>query len=264
MAVSSQPFAGFTPEAIQFLTDLAENNDRGWFPPRKADYERLLKAPLEALCAALADRFAERSIPLQADPRRSPFRIYRDTRFSRDKSPYKTHLGASFPWVGTDRRGGEAGRRGRPCERRLLQLPAGRDVRGGGMWMPEKPRLDALRRAIVETPDRVREALEEPAFVAWFGGVRTHDSLKRIPAGFPAGPPDGRHVPLEGRHLRPPALRRRGLLSGPSGPARRRLRSGAPGVPLSRDAPVAAEAGFSDRMGRRDRWTTACSRCGWW
>ena len=85
MAVAAQPFAGFTPEAIQFLTDLAQNNDRAWFQPRKADYERLLKEPLEALCVALADRLAARNIPLDADPKRSPFRIYRDVRFSRDK-----------------------------------------------------------------------------------------------------------------------------------------------------------------------------------
>jgi uncharacterized protein (DUF2461 family) len=81
------PFS-FSPEAIQFLADLAANNDRAWFQPRKADYERLLKEPLEALVAALAERFAARGIPLQADPKRSIFRIYRDTRFSKDKSPY--------------------------------------------------------------------------------------------------------------------------------------------------------------------------------
>ena len=68
------------------------NNDRAWFQPRKADYERLLKEPMEQLCVALSERFAERGVPLQADPRSSVFRIYRDTRFAKDKSPYKTHL----------------------------------------------------------------------------------------------------------------------------------------------------------------------------
>lgn len=60
---------------------------------------------------------------------------------------------------------------------------------GGGMWMAGKPRLEALRRAIVEEPDRVRDALEDPVFVAWFGGVRTHESFKRIPAGYPPDHP---------------------------------------------------------------------------
>jgi uncharacterized protein (TIGR02453 family) len=189
MAVVPLPFAGFTPQAIEFLTDLAENNERAWFAPRKADYERLLKEPLEALCAALAERFAARGIPLEADPKRSPFRIYRDTRFSRDKSPYKTNLGASFPWVETAGGAGEPVDAGAHANGGYFSFQPGEMYAGGGMWRAEKPRLDALRRAIVETPDRVREAIEEPAFVAWFGGVHTHDALKRIPAGYPQDHP---------------------------------------------------------------------------
>ena len=99
------PFSGFEPDALQFLADLAANNDRSWFKPRKADYERLIKEPLEALCVALADRFDKLRLPLEADPKRSPFRIYRDVRFSKDKSPYKTAQGADFPWE--DSRGDE-------------------------------------------------------------------------------------------------------------------------------------------------------------
>jgi len=189
MADPAQPFAGFTPEAIQFLTDLAENNDRAWFQPRKSDYERLLKEPLEALCTALGERLAARGIPLQADPKRSPFRIYRDTRFSRDKSPYKTHLGASFPWVEAAGAAREPVDAGAHANGGYFNFQPGEMYAGGGMWMAEKPRLDALRRAIVETPDRVREAIDEPGFVAWFGGVRTHESLKRIPAGYPPDHP---------------------------------------------------------------------------
>ena len=100
MAVAAPPFAGFTPEAIQFLADLGQNNDRAWFQPRKAEFERLLKEPFEAMIVALAERLEARGVPMRADPKRSPFRIYRDTRFSKDKSPYKDHLGASFPWLG--------------------------------------------------------------------------------------------------------------------------------------------------------------------
>src|SRR5882672_12081522 len=100
MAVASpSTFTGFSPAAIQFLVDLAANNERSWFQPRKAEFERLLKGPLEALCVALGETFARRGIPLSADPARSPFRIYRDVRFSKDKSPYKTNVGASFAWA---------------------------------------------------------------------------------------------------------------------------------------------------------------------
>jgi len=184
MAIASPPFTGFEPAAIQFLADLAENNDRAWFQPRKAEFERLLKTPLEALVAALAERFAARNIPLQADPRRSVFRIYRDTRFSKDKSPYKTNVGASFPWIEgaapDERAHGNGG---------YFHFQPGEMYLGGGMWMPEKSRLDAFRRAIVDDPDRVRAALEEPGFAAVFGSVRSHEELKRTPPGFRADHP---------------------------------------------------------------------------
>src|SRR6476646_7778391 len=99
MAVDNPGFTGFRPEAIQFLADLTENNSRDWFQPRKAEYERLLKEPLAALCVALDDAFRARGIPLEADPTRSPFRIYRDVRWSKDTSPYKTNVAASTPWA---------------------------------------------------------------------------------------------------------------------------------------------------------------------
>lgn len=81
-------FTGFDPAAIQFLADLAQNNDRAWFQPRKAEFERLLKAPMEAMIEALSASLAAKGVPMLADPKRSPFRIYRDTRFSKDKSPH--------------------------------------------------------------------------------------------------------------------------------------------------------------------------------
>ncbi len=99
-------FPGFSPDAVDFLAELRENNERSWFQPRKAEFDRLLREPMEALVTDLAERLAARGIPLRADPKRSIFRIYRDTRFSKDKSPYKTHVAANFPWVDPDRRRG--------------------------------------------------------------------------------------------------------------------------------------------------------------
>jgi Conserved hypothetical protein (DUF2461) len=93
---------------------------------------------MEALVAALAERFAARKIPLQADPKRSPFRIYRDTRFSKDKAPYKTHVAASFPWIeattAAPTGGGAAG--GAPAAR-VDDSPACRRSAGWG----QRPRL---------------------------------------------------------------------------------------------------------------------------
>ena len=191
MADAASQFKGFSPAAIQFLADLAQNNDRAWFQPRKAEFERLLKAPMEAMITALAVRLEARGVPILADPKRAPFRIYRDTRFSKDKSPYKSHLGATFPWTESTA-GVEAG--GGHDERAhgnggYFHFEPGEMYVGGGSWMSEKARLDALRRAIVGSPDRVREAIEDPAFVAWFGGVHTSTALKRIPPGYPADHP---------------------------------------------------------------------------
>ena len=182
-------FTGFTPEAIQFLADLAQNNDRAWFQPRKADYERLLRDPMAALIEALAERLAARAVPLDADPKRSPFRIYRDTRFSRDKSPYKTGIGASFPWLGQP----GPGDAGSPPTARgsggYFHFQPGEMFVGGGMWMPDKARLAAFRQAVLAEPGRVGAALEDPGFVAWFGAARCHESLRRVPPGFPADHP---------------------------------------------------------------------------
>jgi uncharacterized protein (TIGR02453 family) len=182
-------FRGFSREAIQFLADLAAHNERAWFQPRKADYERLLKQPMEALCSALGERLEARGIPLLADPKRSPFRIYRDTRFSRDKSPYKTHLAANFPWIEVDPATGVRVDEGAHGNGGYFNFEPGEMYVGGGMWMPERSRLEAFRTVARDDPERVRAALEEPAFVAWFGGVRTHEQLKRIPPGYPLDHP---------------------------------------------------------------------------
>ena len=93
------PFEGFRPEAITFLTDLAANNDRAWFTPRKAEYERLVKVPLQALCVALAERFTARSLPLTADPARRELSwtppgpgIYRITVLDAEGTAARTEL----------------------------------------------------------------------------------------------------------------------------------------------------------------------------
>jgi len=146
----SNAFDGFRPEALDFLVELALNNDRSWFGPRKAEYEALLKTPLERLCTALDGEFRARGLPLSADPARSPFRIYRDVRFAKDKSPYKTNVGASFPWTGEG--GGVGG---------YFHLEPGHVFVGGGMWHPAPPRLAAWRAAVSEDPERVHGAIDD-------------------------------------------------------------------------------------------------------
>ena len=170
-------FAGFSRDAIQFLVDLALHNERTWFQPRKGEYERLLKEPLESLCTALGERFEARGMPFRSDPARSPFRIYRDVRFSADKTPYKTHVSASFPWAGE---GGGVGA--------YFHFQPGEMFAGGGMWHPEPAQLAAWRGAVDGDLDSVKAVLDDSAFVSTFGHV-SGDSLKRVPTGFPADHP---------------------------------------------------------------------------
>jgi uncharacterized protein (TIGR02453 family) len=191
VATPASTFTGFRPEAIQFLVDLAANNDRSWFQPRKADYERLLKEPLEQMIAALAERFEARGIPLLADPARSPFRIYRDVRFSKDKSPYKTHLGASFPWLGDAP--DVDGRSHTPLVHSsggYFHLQPGEIYVGGGIWHPDKPWIDAFRRRVADRPDEVRGLTEEKGFKSTFGKLSDDGhSLQRVPQGYAADHP---------------------------------------------------------------------------
>jgi uncharacterized protein (TIGR02453 family) len=176
-------FAGFRPEALQFLADLAENNERAWFQPRKAEFERLVKEPTEALCVALAERFAARGLPLLADPARSPFRIYRDVRFARDKSPYKVAQGAQFPWQGAS-----AGGRTNVGVGGYFHLEPGSIFVGGGMWHPDPVTLAAFREQVDQDPARVLVALEDPGFIDVFGPVGG-DRLQRNPKGYAADHP---------------------------------------------------------------------------
>jgi len=189
-------FAGFQPEALHFLIELALNNDRAWFQPRKAEYERLLKEPLESLCAALGERFEARGIPLRADVR-SPFRIYRDVRFSKDKSPYKTHVSASFPWAPD---GAPAVPRSRSESVHhvggYFHFEPDEGYVGGGMWHPERPLLEAWRTTVATDARRVHAAVDDRAFVKEFGEV-DGDRLMRTPPGYAADHPDAALLKLK-------------------------------------------------------------------
>src|SRR5271165_2042265 len=96
----AETFSGFSPKALRFLRDLKKNNERAWFQPRKEIYESALLAPLQMLSIDVTNALRKARIPIAADPRHAHFRIYRDIRFSRDKSPYKTNLGTYLPYKG--------------------------------------------------------------------------------------------------------------------------------------------------------------------
>src|SRR5271155_1193372 len=97
MNPKSVKFPGFSPETVKFFRALKRNNDRDWFLPRKEIFESTVRAPMMELVEALNGEFAGFAPDYINDPKKAVYRIYRDVRFSADKSPYKTHLAAIFP-----------------------------------------------------------------------------------------------------------------------------------------------------------------------
>jgi uncharacterized protein (TIGR02453 family) len=167
----------FPPELFAFLRELAQNNDREWFAANKARYVASVQEPALAFVEDVGLRLPEEvSRHLVADPRPSGgslFRIYRDTRFSRDKSPYKTHTGIQFRHERT---------RDVHAPGIYLHLEPGTVFMACGTWRPERETLHAIRTAIASRPARWSAIVEEPAFKERFrlGG----EALKRPPAGF--------------------------------------------------------------------------------
>ncbi|MGB2870076.1 MAG: TIGR02453 family protein, partial [Bacteroidota bacterium] len=90
------PFEGFPKEGIAFFKKLKRNNSREWFEKHKGEYEEQVKLPMQCLVAALRPHFARFAPEYELNPKRAIFRIYRDVRFSKDKTPYKTHVAAHF------------------------------------------------------------------------------------------------------------------------------------------------------------------------
>lgn len=165
-----QPF--FTPALFRFLRDLGKNNDREWFQANKTRFDEEVREPMLAFIMALAEPLRTVSPHVLADPRPSGgsmFRIFRDTRFSKDKSPYKTNVGAQF--------------RHGSCPKDVhapgyyLHLEPGGCFMSAGIWHPDG---DALRRI------RERIAIQGKAWQALAkAGLQVEgESLQRVPQGF--------------------------------------------------------------------------------
>jgi len=171
----------FGPELFRFLRDLAENNNRDWFQANKSRYEDCVKEPALRFISDFGPWLAKISPHFTAIPKASGgslFRIYRDTRFSADKTPYKTHLGIRFP----HRR-----RRDVHAPGYYLHIEPGASFVGVGVWKPSGETLRQIRDGIVADPDGWRAAIGDPEFRERFqvGG----SSLKRAPRGYDADHP---------------------------------------------------------------------------
>jgi uncharacterized protein (TIGR02453 family) len=179
----------FTPAALKYLRQLAAHNEKPWFEAHRADYERDVREPMRVLIEDMFARFRDFAPEIGGDPKRSMFRIHRDTRFSRDKSPYKTHAACWFHHRSASRSVGSEANEGSAGFYFHLE-PGGNSMVAAGVWMPPRPQLDKLRDAIAEKPaafDRMVRELPKR-----FGGLHEYSVLKRMPRGYPDDHPAAR------------------------------------------------------------------------
>ena len=165
----------FSPEALAFLRALKRHNRREWFKPRKEQYDALLRAPMIALIERLAHDFQRFAPDLVASPKASLYRIYRDTRFSENKTPYKTHVAAVFPPRGLPKHQGAG---------LYFHVSPTEVWVGGGMYAPDTSQLQAVREHIATNVKRLRSIVEAPAFRRTVGRLEG-EQLQRVPRGFP-------------------------------------------------------------------------------
>lgn len=186
---ANEPFTGFRPGALRFFRGLKRRNTKPWFEANRAVYDLEIKRPLQTLVEELDIALAGFAPEILGDPRRSVFRLHRDVRFSKDKSPYKTHAACWFYHADAGRGVGGEVEGGAGF---YFQLAPGDSLLGAGIWMPPRPSLNRLRAAIVEDQERFEAILRGPAFRRRYGGLDEEAMLRRLPRGFPEGHPAAR------------------------------------------------------------------------
>ena len=166
--------AVFSSETLKFLRALKRNNDREWFKARRERYETHVRGPMIALIERLATDFPKFAPEVVASPKTSLYRIYRDTRFSDDKTPLKIQVSASFRWRGLAK-GEGAGL--------YLEVHPQWVWMGGGFWAPEAPQLLRIRQHIAETYPEIDKLARGRRLNKFTGGLEG-ERLTRVPRGF--------------------------------------------------------------------------------
>jgi len=171
--------AHFSPEALKFLRGLARNNDREWFEARRDIFEREIKERMLSVIGEINDALAGFAPEHVRDPRKAMFRIYRDTRFSADKRPYKQHVGAWWVRSGLEKTSGAGF---------YFHIGAKEVVVAAGAYMATPEQLLAIRRHIEANYQQTRKLLDDRKLRAlmqeWEG-----EPMKRVPKGFPQDSP---------------------------------------------------------------------------
>jgi uncharacterized protein (TIGR02453 family) len=174
------PFEGFPREGIAFLGRLKKNNNRPWFQKHKGDYEDLVRFPMQCFVASLGERMAHVAPEFSFDPKRSIFRIYRDTRFSRNKTPYKTNIAASFNVLQSKG----------PIEKPgfYVGIEPGEIFIGGGLYLPTGVQLKGIRQALDTHPGEFLDIVRGLRFKKRFKSLMG-EQLKTAPIGYPKDHP---------------------------------------------------------------------------
>jgi uncharacterized protein (TIGR02453 family) len=164
----------FEKSSLQFLKDLKQNNNREWFAEHKP---RFIEAQnnTKAFYGAVRERLEQHD----EIEKFKLFRIYRDVRFSKDKTPYKAHFAGSYARLGKQLRGGY-----------YLRIRPGESFLAGGFWEPNKEDLYRIRKEIEIDASELREILAAETYQQYFGGVFQGDELKTAPRGFDKEHPD--------------------------------------------------------------------------
>ncbi len=161
-----------TEKSLEFLKGLAENNDRTWFLEHKNAYEKEVKLPFQQLITQFID-----ALGMPITYKESIFRINRDTRFSHDKTPYKTHISAVVSSFGT---------KNKAYPGHYLHIDAETCMIGGGAYFLEKDPLRNVRNAIVHDHQHFLDIISNPNFIRHFGGLHEAEKNKIIPQEYKA------------------------------------------------------------------------------
>ena len=181
------PAPHFTDDTLRFLRALKRNNDRKWFRARKDQYEAHVRGPMIEIIERIALDLPRFAPELVAIPKVSMYRIYRDTRFSPDKSPLKTHVAAVFPHRELTKHGGAG---------LYFHLATDELLVGGGIFAPEPKQLYRLRDHVASNVRRFRVIVESSAFRRTFGPL-SGARLQWVPRGFDPAHPAGEYLKLK-------------------------------------------------------------------
>lgn len=187
-------FRGFSKETIDFFYNLKQNNDKSWFDSHKKDYEAYVLKPAKAFVVTMGERLKSLSPDINAVPKfnKSLFRIYRDTRFSLDKSPYKTYMGIFF-WEGKRPR--------MECSGFYFHLEPPKLILGVGIYMFPRDLLDRYRNSVVdpEYGEQLSDILNKTSRKKGYELGGKH--YKRVPAGYDASHPNAELLLHNGLYL---------------------------------------------------------------